>query len=115
MDDRVLGQQASRKEKRGAAVKVTVTAQSHPALFHAFELISHDRGTQAGHASYEVPATWALLVPRTEAELTPLTAEELETFAIGEESEAQAVALRQQLVVAPLLLNAFFSEWSDAC
>ena len=90
---------------------MTVTAQSHPALFRAFELISHDRGTQAGHTSYEVPVPYDDYVAWVNSQLRQLSPEELETFAIGEETEALALASAKGFRTSHTFLNAFFNEW----
>lgn len=93
---------------------MTVTEQSHPALFRAFELISHDRGAQAGHISYEVPGHYASFVDFVNMQLRGLEKSELEDFATGEETEAFAFADAKGILTAHTFLNAFFEEWPDA-
>lgn len=89
-----------------------VTKDSHPKLYEAFEAISHDRGAGAGHETYSVPKEWADKIPVTEAALTTLSTEELESFCIGEQGEADTIAKRSlSLGIAHAMLNSFFEDW----
>lgn len=93
---------------------VFVTPQSHPVLFQALEMISHDRGAGAGHSHYAIPAEHGKHLDEVEDAVKHLTATELETFAIGEGSEAQAIADREPgLGVAHKFLDAFFEDFEE--
>lgn len=85
-----------------------------PTLHAAFETISHDGGAGAGHAVYFVPEGWTENLDAIEATLAGLSADDLQTFAIGEEREAAAIAARDPaLAQAHELLNAFFEDWPE--
>lgn len=86
----------------------TITATSHPALFRACEIVSHDAGAQAGWSSHTVPAGDLATI---EAELAELSPDELETFCIGDEDEREDLMVRRPgLVAACELLNDFFDD-----
>lgn len=92
-----------------------VTAESHPALFKAFELISHDCGRQAGHRNYAVPLEYADKLPYIEQNLQALLDRadaDFETLCIGEAEESAAVVRGYQLAVTDELLQRFFEEFS---
>lgn len=90
-----------------------VDKNNYPSVFEVFEIISHDRGSGAGHSYYAVPDEWAIFVKIAETELLELTAEERETFAIGEETEAEAIGFRSiNLIKTHAFLNAFFNEFA---
>lgn len=100
-----------RQEPRDFAVEAD---GQWPTLHQAFETISHDGGTGAGHAVYFVPEGWTGNLDAIEAALAWLTDDDLETFAIGEEREVAAIAEREPaLAQAHELLNAFFEDWPD--
>lgn len=85
-----------------------ITAISHPALFRACEIVSHDAGAQAGWSSHIVPAGD---LDAIEAELAELSPSNLETFCIGDEDERENLMVqRPGLVPACELLNDFFDD-----
>jgi hypothetical protein len=88
-----------------------VTQASHPRLFKAFETISHDRGSGAGHSNYYVPPRWEGHLAQVEQQLTTLNDDELETFSIGERDEAKPLTVK--LSEANTLLESFFNDWYD--
>jgi hypothetical protein len=90
----------------------TVTKASHPVLFQAFEVISHDRGSGAGHTNYSVPPKWAIEVDGVEAALSSLDKEALETLCIVGRSKASDVDRDGRLKQANALLNDFYDDWS---
>lgn len=93
---------------------IVITEQSHPTLFKAFELISHDCGRQAGHTNYCVPDHYDALLPLAEQVLAGLlkhSAEEFETLCIGEQSESQAIVQKYGLLRTDELLQRFFEEF----
>lgn len=91
-----------------------VTKQSHPILFEALEIISHDRGAGAGHSNYAIPAPFNSSCDDVEMALVTLTTADLEDFSIGEESDMQAIASRSpELQAASKFLNAFFNDFED--
>lgn len=90
------------------AQTIPITATSHPALFRACEIVSHDAGAQAGWSSHTVPAGDLAII---EAELAGLSPGDLETFCIGDEDERQDLMVqRPGLVPACELLNDFFDD-----
>lgn len=92
-----------------------VTAKSHPALFDAFERISHDQGRQAGHKNYAVPLAWEAKLPGIERALHRLlltAPRDFETLCIGEQEEAQLIVARRGLQDADELLLRFSEEFS---
>jgi hypothetical protein len=92
---------------------LSVTAATHPCLFEAMDAITHDGGGGC-HAHYNVPAGWAEALPRMEAVMRRLTPEQLETVAIGECSEQEAIVREfEGLGVAHIFLNAFFEDFIE--
>lgn len=91
-------------------MKVTSTNFSN--IYRAFEAISHDRGTQAGHKSYWIPDDWAFLrLTQIDFALGHLPNDEFEIFCIGEQGEAEHLAGEYSFLMdAHLLLNQFFEE-----
>lgn len=71
-----------------------VTAAAFPSLHRAFESISHDSGAGCGYESYPVPARHHMQIGAIEAALAALGPEDMETFCIGEQSEAEAIRQR---------------------
>lgn len=96
-----------------------VTAATHPRLHAAFEIISHDRGSGAGHATYSVPQEWVGSIDDVESYLVTLVDADLQTLCIGEESdmmeivrrEGTATSKRSLAELASEMLNAFFEDW----
>lgn len=92
-----------------------ITAASHPALFKAFELISHDGGRQAGHTNYAIPLEYADRAPLINDNLQALldqSADDFEALCIGEETDAQRVVQGYQLAITDELLQRFFEEFA---
>jgi len=89
---------------------ILVTAESHPALFKAFELISHDSGNQADHTNYAVPIVWAEDLEFVDRVLGLLSPEELETLAIGEDEENKVLVKKFNLQKVDKLLQEFFED-----
>lgn len=91
-----------------------VTKDSHPALFEAFEIISHDSGNLAGWACYDTPPCWEPALKVMDKALANLDDRELQEFCIGE-SQQQEDVLNQggdALVMAGAFLTMFFEqEW----
>lgn len=88
---------------------------SHPKLYHAFEVISHDSGAGAGHTNYCVPADESARVATAEAQLTPLTDDEIETLSIGEAEEMDALVAKHGLADTHALFNEFFEGGWPCC
>lgn len=100
-----------RQEPRDFAVEAD---GQWPTLHDAFEAISHDGGSSAGHAVYFVPEAWTEHLDQIEAALHGLTEADREEFCLGEFSDVAAIAARSaDLVKANRLLNAFFEDWPD--
>lgn len=109
-----LGDEHLREVKDVLGANFTVLATTYPLLHAAFEAISHDCGAGAGHETYWVPDEWSPHVPDAEAALATLSAEERQTFAIGEHSEVEALANRSTaLTMAHRMLNAFFGDFEQ--
>ena len=91
-----------------------ITKVSHPTLFAAFELISHDSGRQAGHRNYAVPDHYAPFLATMEAQLAPLRRDadlDFETLCIGEGTESELIVARYELTHIDELLQRFFEEF----
>lgn len=92
---------------------LSVTASTHPLLFEGMDAITHDGGGGC-HAHYNMPHGWAEALPRMETVLGRLTPEQLETIAIGECSEQEAIVREVEgLDVVHRFLNAFFEDFID--
>ncbi len=99
-----------------------ITPKSHPKIYEVLDTISHDGGGGAGHVAYRLPLGMDMILTNfelmeAEAALCELTDEELQTYAIGEESEMKRIAHSNALLsVLHVNLNAFFiSEDQCAC
>ncbi len=91
-----------------------VTAKSHPRLHAAFEKISHDRGSGAGHETYSVPPEWSAELTSVNSVLLLLCDEDLEMFCIGEQGDQQRMVDGMPgLATAHKMLNAFFEDWNQ--
>lgn len=102
-----------------------VENQNYPHLHAAFKAIECDSGghligtiypgTPIDLDRFKVPEAWAHLVAGAELALTRLkvTSEtDLETFVVGEQSEAEEIEQRQgDLAEARILLNDYFNGW----
>jgi hypothetical protein len=106
---------------------IEVTGKSFPNLHAAFVAIEQDNG---GHLigtvypgepidfeTFRVPDAWEPLLAPAEAGLARLRAcsvEDLSTFVIGEETEAEAIQQRQaDLNAARLVMNDYFDGWQE--
>lgn len=91
---------------------VDVTADRWPHLHSAFEMVSHDNGSGAGHARYSVPIEHEHLIQPAERGLTGLTYDQITVLAIGEQSEAEALVTNEDLKLAHHLLDMFFEDFN---
>lgn len=92
----------------------TITEQSHPATFEAFETIRHDAGHGAGHTNYSVEKEWATLLPFVEAVLSTISKEGIQDFAIGGEDQRELLMNKDiRFLVVDAFLTAFFSDWQN--
>ncbi len=94
---------------------ILITEQSHPALFAAFELISHDCGRQAGHTNYVVPQSYKVVLPEIEQQLKTLREDadsDFEALCIGDSEDADMIVERYRLNSVNELLQRFFEEFS---
>lgn len=93
---------------------VVITKASHPAIFEAFEMISHDCGRQAGHSNYAIPIDCTTDLAEVEASLADLLAtadSDFECLCIGEAEESAEIVRGYKLQRADTLLHAFFEEF----
>jgi hypothetical protein len=99
---------------------VQVTAETHPHLHAALDTVSHDSGGRC-NVSDDVPKVrWGAHLDGIEATLKKLfpgqdgVNDPLQTFCIGEESEAAAVvAAWPELRPAHALLDEFFESYAE--
>lgn len=94
---------------------ILITRATHPALFEAFERISHDCGRQAGHQNYAIPLTYAPRLAGMEESLKRLLTrhpDKFETLCIGEESDRQAIVGQYLLFDTDALLQRVFEEFA---
>lgn len=92
-----------------------VTKLEYPALFKAFELISHDCGRQAGHENYAIPLTWKSTIRAIEMNLANILMSadsDFECLCIGEEVEQQRIVIDYRIPLVDELLTEFFEEFS---
>lgn len=88
-----------------------VTAESHPTLYRALDMLSHDLGLGAGWTSYPIPDHWWTLADLIDASLFALSETDLQTFCIGDDAEMSAIAARSiTLQVAHVMLDQFASD-----
>ena len=88
-----------------------VTKALHPALYRAIDMVSHDSGGGAGHPYHLVSNAWEPHLADIEQALAALTADQFETFCIGDHEEGQALIPKYSaLSIADVLLE----EWFDA-
>lgn len=88
-----------------------VTSSSHPTLYEALDMISHDMGNGAGWTSYPIPDDWWQYIDRIEAGLLTLSPEDFKTFCIGDDKEMEAIAKRHEdLRIASIMFDAFAAE-----
>lgn len=94
-----------------------VTMTSHPKLFGAFDVIRRDCGGanryEPEKTRYRVPYPWSASIDASEAALSRLSADDLETFCIGDQDEALELCRHDTaLRVTHDMLNAYFdSRW----
>jgi hypothetical protein len=90
---------------------IVVTEVSHPRLYKALDMISHDGGGGAGHLNYALDDKWEPQIGRVDDALKSLSDEELEEFAIGEQTRQDEIAARSpDLTTASKVFNCFFGE-----
>ena len=109
-----LAEESLRRHKPFAG-DTKVTAESHPALFEAFETISHDGGFSAGHACYYVPAWSApISLQEVEALLAKVSEDDkLDHLVLGEHSDIQAfVKANPEYAPVDALFHAFFEDFA---
>ena len=95
-----------------ADVGCRVTKENYQFVFDVLEMVSHDSGSGAGRPSYGIPPRWVDRLPLMNIALESLTLEERETFAIGEQTESEAIAARSPwLGDAHQMLDEFFDGW----
>lgn len=88
-----------------------VTEHSHPTLYRALDMVSHDMGIGAGWTSYPIPDHWWTLADLIEPALFELSETDLKTFCIGDDTEMSAIAARSiTLQVASVMLDQFASD-----
>lgn len=93
---------------------VVVTKDTHPSLFEMLETISHDRGSGAGHTNYAIPKEFSHDLDLIDHTIAALPLKEWEIFAIGELSEALAIADRSpDLTLTHAFLDAFFNDFEE--
>ena len=86
-----------------------ITPSSHPTLFRALNIISHDCGAGC-HTKYSVVQDEAAC-NSAERALAKLSKSDLETFCIGEEKEYRAIRRRTRtLLYASEILTGFFNR-----
>jgi hypothetical protein len=96
---------------------VLVTEKSHPCIFAAFEIISHDNGAGSGHTNYSVYPSWAPHLNTIEKALAGLGDRgnidgDFVNFCIGEQEKMEAIAKRSpELALASCMFNSFFEGW----
>ena len=93
-----------------------ITKDSHPALFQAFELISHDCGRQAGHTNYAVPLAEFQPAQLDEFDLQLMRLcrdadSDFDCLCIGDQDESQRIVRDYKLEAADTLLQRFFEEF----
>lgn len=74
---------------------MTITPDTYPTVYKAFETISHDRGSQAGWPSYHIPDSKVSpeSLRQIEHALAHLTEADLDEFCTGEYGTMLAIAL----------------------
>ena len=91
-----------------------VTQVNYPHLFHAFETIMMDGGDAPYQPEYDVPITFAPLLPTVNQALSELSDADLERFLVGAEYQIKEIANRSpQLMTAHRVLDWFLNEWPE--
>lgn len=90
-----------------------ITKEGHPTLFEACEVISHDRGSGAGHKSYTIPVGREV-ADLAEAELREFRATASEdawnTFLCGDQDLADEIRAQGKVTAADAVLGLFFED-----
>ncbi len=93
---------------------IIITSESHPAIFKAFETISHDNGNQAGHTNYVVSLKWKDDLDGIEKTLATMLRDadsDFDCLCIGDELERQSIVKSDPgMEVVDNLLQEFFEE-----
>lgn len=92
---------------------ILITAENYPAIFKAFEMISHDSGNQAGHINYAINMVWSSVIKEIEHDLAEMLLDadgDFECLCIGEEIERQLIVQNYRITLADKLLQEFFEE-----
>ncbi len=95
------------------ADKMLITKEEFPAIFAAFEKISHDSGAQAGHTNYVIDMSWKSTIQEIERDLAKLLEEadsDFDILCIGDEEERIDVVRGHRITLADKLLQEFFEE-----
>jgi len=88
-----------------------VTPESHPTIYKALDMISHDMGHGAGWTSYPIPDSWWKHIAAIEAALLTLSPDDFETFCIGDDKAMLEIANRStHLYLSSMMFDAFASE-----
>lgn len=91
---------------------IEVTARSHPKVYQALDLISHDQGAGAGHDTYAVPIEYEDKLPAIESALGTIHPTQFQTFCIGDEAVQKRIAATcPELSDASNFLDAFFEDF----
>lgn len=86
---------------------IKITEIDYPKFFELLELISHDSGAGC-HTQYEFNDSYAEKFANFESEISDLTQDQMETFAIGEEMDALEIVENYGLEELHVFLNKFF-------
>jgi|SRR5688572_16733551 len=93
---------------------VLITKDNYPTIFKAFELISHDRGSGAGHINYTVPASYSEDLGFIEYNLKSILENADDDFTclcIGDIDEAAKIVEAYKIHITDKFLTAFFEEF----
>lgn len=95
-----------------------VTAETHPTLFRAFEVIGLECGFGDGYTNYGVPEKWTEACNEAEPALAALTPAEFEAFCTGRDSLGLVALIIRKgsspaLLKAHHLLKAFYKDFEE--
>ncbi len=97
---------------------IIITPGSHPGIYHALDICSHDCGGRAGHAGYVLDPKWADYLERVEKKLTEFRAavssDDYEEFLIGEQDESVRLCRLHSLTHCQRLLTDWFMKGAKA-